>query len=109
MESNELMECKTTSWETLLGEPVKYNGDLFAEEIKTDTADDNQESPEERIKNFLNFIDEVPEAEYGVPVEDVVDRAVSEGYPETVAKHVIDQLKQKGELYEPATDYVLKT
>ncbi|MFC7141026.1 minichromosome maintenance protein MCM [Halosimplex aquaticum] len=81
-------------------------GELDADMIEAGTT----KSQRDRIKNIKQLIDDL-ESEYdeGAPVEVVIDRAEEVGMDETKAEHEIEKLKQKGEVYEPQTDYLRTT
>ncbi|QPV64966.1 minichromosome maintenance protein MCM [Halosimplex litoreum] len=81
-------------------------GELDADMIEAGTS----KSQRDRIKNIKGLIDDL-EDEYdeGAPVDVVVDRAEEIGMDETKAEHEIEKLKQKGEVYEPQTDYLRTT
>ncbi len=81
-------------------------GELDADMIETGTS----KSQRDRIKDILNLIETIEE-EYdeGAPVEIVIERAEEVGTDSSKAKHEIDQLKQKGEVYEPQTGYLRTT
>jgi len=81
-------------------------GELDADMIEAGTT----KSQRDRIKNIKQLIDDL-EDEYdeGAPVDVVVERAEEVGMDETKAEHEIDKLKQKGEVYEPQTDYLRTT
>jgi replicative DNA helicase Mcm len=51
------------------------------------------------------------ESEYdeGVPVEVAVEQAKKHGMDEQTAEHEIENLKQKGKVYEPVTDHLRST
>jgi len=81
-------------------------GELDADMIEAGTS----KSQRDRIKNIKGLIEDL-EDEYdeGAPVDVVVDRAEEVGMDQTKAEHEIEQLKQKGEVYEPRTDYLRTT
>ncbi|WP_436925450.1 minichromosome maintenance protein MCM [Halosimplex amylolyticum] len=81
-------------------------GELDADMIEAGTT----KSQRDRIKNIKQLIDDL-EDEYdeGAPVDVVIDRAEEVGMDETKAEHEIEKLKQKGEVYEPQTDYLRTT
>ena len=81
-------------------------GEFDADVIETGTS----KSQRDRIKNIKRLIADI-EDEYdeGAPVEVVLDRAADNGVDTEKARHEIDQLKQKGEVYEPRTDHLRTT
>jgi replicative DNA helicase Mcm len=81
-------------------------GELDADMIEAGTS----KSQRDRIKNIKGLINDL-EDEYdeGAPVDVVIDRAEEVGMDETKAEHEIEKLKQKGEVYEPQTDYLRTT
>ncbi|QLH76301.1 helix-turn-helix domain-containing protein [Halosimplex rubrum] len=81
-------------------------GELDADMIEAGTT----KSQRDRIKNIKQLIEDL-EDEYdeGAPVDVVADRAEEIGMDQTKAEHEIEQLKQKGEVYEPRTDYLRTT
>jgi len=81
-------------------------GELDADMIETGTS----KSQRDRIKDILNLIENIEE-EYdeGAPVEVVIERAEEAGTDASKAEHEIDQLKQKGEVYEPQNGYLRTT
>ncbi|ELZ28852.1 MCM family protein [Halosimplex carlsbadense 2-9-1] len=81
-------------------------GELDADMIEAGTS----KSQRDRIKNIKGLINDLEE-EYdeGAPVDVVIDRAEEVGMDETKAEHEIEKLKQKGEVYEPQTDYLRTT
>jgi len=81
-------------------------GELDADMIEAGTS----KSQRDRIKNIKGLIEDL-EDEYdeGAPVDVVADRAEEIGMDQTKAEHEIEQLKQKGEVYEPRTDYLRTT
>ncbi|WP_436931832.1 AAA family ATPase [Halosimplex halobium] len=81
-------------------------GELDADMIEAGTS----KSQRDRIKNIKGLIEDL-EDEYdeGAPVDVVVDRAEEVGMDQSKAEHEIEQLKQKGEVYEPRTDYLRTT
>jgi len=81
-------------------------GEYDADMIETGTS----KSQRDRIKDLLSLIQSIEE-EYdeGAPVDVVVDRAEEAGMEPSKAEHEIDQLKQKGEVYEPQTNHLRTT
>jgi replicative DNA helicase Mcm len=81
-------------------------GEYDADMIETGTS----KSQRDRIKDLLSLIEDI-EAEYdeGAPVDVIVERAEEGGMERAKAEHEIDQLKQKGEVYEPRTDHLRTT
>ena len=67
-------------------------------------------SQRDRIKNLKQLIADIEEDyEEGAPVDEVLTRADDIGMEQSKAEHEIDKLKQKGEVYEPATDHLRTT
>ncbi len=81
-------------------------GEYDADMIETGTS----KSQRDRIKDLLSLIADI-EAEYdeGAPVDVVIERAEEGGMEPSTAEHEIEQLKQKGEVYEPRTDHLRTT
>ncbi|MFB6311263.1 MAG: LAGLIDADG family homing endonuclease, partial [Salinirussus sp.] len=81
-------------------------GQFDADVIETGTS----KSQRDRIKNLKALVSEI-EDEYdeGAPIEVVLERAEEAGMDVGTAEHEIEQLKQKGEIYEPRTDYLRTT
>jgi len=81
-------------------------GELDADMVETGTS----KSQRDRIKDLLSLIQNI-EDEYdeGAPVDVIIERAEEAGMESSKAEHEIDQLKQKGEVYEPQTDHLRTT
>jgi replicative DNA helicase Mcm len=81
-------------------------GEYDADMIETGTS----KSQRDRIKDLLSLIADI-EDEYdeGAPVDVVIERAEEGGMEASTAEHEIEQLKQKGEVYEPRTDHLRTT
>ena len=81
-------------------------GEFDADVIETGTS----KSQRDRIKDIKTLIADI-EDEYdeGAPVDVVLDRAEQNGVDPEKARHEIDGLKQKGEVYEPRTDHIRTT
>ncbi|MEF8783787.1 MAG: LAGLIDADG family homing endonuclease [Haloarculaceae archaeon] len=81
-------------------------GEYDADMIETGTS----KSQRDRIKDLLSLVEDI-EAEYdeGAPVDVIVERAEEAGMKPSKAEHEIEQLKQKGEVYEPRTDHLRTT
>ena len=64
----------------------------------------------DRIKSIRALIREI-ETEYedGAPMEEVVRRAGEAGIDESKVEHEIEKLRQRGEVYEPATGHLRTT
>ncbi|MEF8775489.1 MAG: LAGLIDADG family homing endonuclease [Haloarculaceae archaeon] len=77
-----------------------------ADVVETGTS----KSQRDRIKNLKGLVADI-EDEYdeGAPVGVVLERAEEVGMDTAKAEHEIEQLKQKGEVYEPRTDYLRTT
>jgi replicative DNA helicase Mcm len=81
-------------------------GQFDADVVETGTS----KSQRDRIRNLKELIGEVEEDyEEGAPVEVVMERADEIGMDASKAEHEIEKLKQKGEVYEPATDHLRTT
>jgi replicative DNA helicase Mcm len=81
-------------------------GELDADVVETGTS----KSQRDRIKSIKNLIADI-ESEYdeGAPVDVIIERAEEAGMDVDTAKHEIDKLKEKGEVYEPRTDHLRTT
>lgn len=82
---------------------------LNAHDNEPTAADGGMDEPdmsqEDRIKQVKQQVTRLQgEGQAGAPVQAVVDELVDRGIDEDTAKHEIEQLEQKGELYSPATD-----
>jgi replicative DNA helicase Mcm len=81
-------------------------GQFDADVVETGTS----KSQRDRIKSLKALITDI-EDEYdeGAPVDVVIERAEEAGMDAGTAEHEIEQLKQKGEVYEPRTDHLRTT
>jgi len=81
-------------------------GEFDADVVETGTS----KSQRDRIKSLKSLISDI-ETEYdeGAPVDVVIERAEEAGMETAKAEHEIEQLKQKGEVYEPRTDHLRTT
>ncbi len=81
-------------------------GEFDADMVETGTS----KSQRDRIKDLLSLIENIEE-EYdeGAPVDVILERAEEAGMESSKAEHEIEQLKQKGEVYEPQTDHLRTT
>jgi replicative DNA helicase Mcm len=81
-------------------------GEFDADVIETGTS----KTQRDRIQNIKGIIADI-ESEYdeGAPVEVVIERAEEVGIEASKARHEIDKLKTRGELYEPSTDHLRTT
>ena len=78
-------------------------GEFDADIIESGTS----KSQRDRIKNIKGIINELEdEYEDGAPVEKVYARADAVGMERSKAEHEIEKLRNRGELYEPATDHL---
>ncbi|EMA14621.1 hypothetical protein [Haloarcula amylolytica] len=69
-----------------------------------------ESSQRERIQNVKEIIADIEDRfDAGAPVQQVIRDARRIGMDKSEAKHEIDKLKQKGEVYEPRTDYLRTT
>jgi hypothetical protein len=67
-------------------------------------------SDRERIQNIRGIISDIEDDfEEGAPIDEVVTHAAMVGLEPDKAKHEIEKLKQKGEVYEPRTDHLRTT
>ncbi|WP_049922291.1 LAGLIDADG family homing endonuclease [Halopiger djelfimassiliensis] len=75
-------------------------GEFDADIVEAGTS----KSQRDRIKNLKQLISDIEE-EYdeGAPVDIVLERAEEVGMDHSKAEHEIENLKQKGEVYEPST------
>ena len=81
-------------------------GQFDADVVETGTS----KSQRDRIKNLKQLISDIEEDyDDGAPVDEVLERADEIGMEPSKAEHEIDKLKQKGEVYEPRTDYLRTT
>ncbi len=81
-------------------------GEFDADVVETG----HSKSQRDRIKNLKTLIGDI-EGEYdeGAPVDAVLERAEEMGMDRSKAEHEIEQLKQKGEVYEPRTSHLRTT
>ncbi|EMA10238.1 minichromosome maintenance protein MCM [Haloarcula marismortui] len=80
-------------------------------ESDTDVVESGtSKSQRDRIQNIKGIIADI-EDEYdeGAPIDVVVERAEEVGINESKAKHEIDKLKQKGEVWVPRIDHLMLT
>lgn len=77
-------------------------GEFDADIIETGRSTNQRE----RIQNIKGIIEDL-ESEYdpGAPTEVIIEKAVEIGINEETARHEFDQLREKGEVYEPKTDH----
>jgi replicative DNA helicase Mcm len=81
-------------------------GEFDADVVETGTS----KSQRDRIKNVKALIQDVgSEYDEGAPVEEVLERADEVGLDRGKAEHEIEQLKRRGEVYEPRTDHLRPT
>ncbi|GAA0222321.1 minichromosome maintenance protein MCM [Haladaptatus pallidirubidus] len=81
-------------------------GQFDADMVETGTS----KTQRDRIMSIRALIADIEDDyEEGAPVEEVLERAEEMGTERTKAEHEIEQLKQKGELYEPNTDHLRTT
>jgi len=76
-------------------------GEFDADIVETGTSKNQRD----RIKNLKHLIENI-EADYddGAPVDEVIEQAISElGLSESKAEGEIENLRAKGEVYEPRT------
>jgi len=78
-------------------------GEFDADVVETGTS----KSQRDRIKNLKALIEDIEDDfEEGAPVEEVMARAEEVGMDADKARHEIDKLKEKGELYQPNKDHL---
>jgi replicative DNA helicase Mcm len=78
-------------------------GEFDADVVETGTS----KSQRDRIKGLKDIIEEVDaeyESEPGAPYEAVVELAAAEGMDEEKVNDELESLRQKGDIYSPATD-----
>lgn len=76
-------------------------------EIKIMSVDKVDHTQGDRIKTIRAPIKEIiVEHEDGAPVEKVVERASEAGVDESKVKHELKKLRERGEIFEPATGHV---
>jgi len=82
------------------------SGEFDADVVETGQS----KSQRDRIQNIKGIINDI-ESEYdeGAPIDVVVERAEEVGVDRSKAEHEIEQLKQKGEVFEPRTDHLMTT
>jgi replicative DNA helicase Mcm len=81
-------------------------GEFDADVVETGTS----KSQRDRIKNIKALIEDVgSEYDEGAPVDEVLGRADEVDLDREKAEHEIEQLKRKGEVYEPRTDHLRTT
>ncbi len=81
-------------------------GQFDADVIETGTS----KTQRDRIKSIRSLIREIEtEYEEGAPIEEVVRRAGEAGIDESKVEHEIEKLRQRGEVYEPATGHLRTT
>jgi replicative DNA helicase Mcm len=81
-------------------------GEFDADVVETGTS----KSQRDRIKNVKTLIGDVEE-EYddGAPIDEVLARAEEHGMDRSKVEGEIENLKQKGEVYEPSLDHLRTT
>ncbi|MFB6362284.1 MAG: AAA family ATPase, partial [Halobacteriales archaeon] len=81
-------------------------GQFDADVIETGTS----KTQRDRIKSIRALIKEIEtEYEEGAPVDEVLSRAGEAGIDESKVEHEIEKLRQRGEVYEPATGHLRTT
>ncbi|WP_049972503.1 minichromosome maintenance protein MCM [Haladaptatus cibarius] len=81
-------------------------GQFDADVVETGTSREYDDK-EDAIKHLIEEVDE--NYDKGAPVDVVLDKASEMGMEPSKVEYVIEQLKQKGEAYEPSTDYLRST
>jgi replicative DNA helicase Mcm len=77
-------------------------GEFDADVIETGTS----KSQRDRIHSIKDVIDDLQsEYDQGAPLEEVLDAAEAEGMERSKAESEIENLKQKGEIYQPSQDH----
>jgi replicative DNA helicase Mcm len=82
-------------------------GEFDADIVETGTSKNQRD----RIKNLKHLIEELEdEYEEGAPLDEVVERATTDlGLGESKAEDEIENLRRKGEVYEPRQGYLRTT
>jgi len=81
-------------------------GEFDADVVETGRS----KTQRDRVKNIRGIINEIEsEFDEGAPIEEVIDRAEEVGMDASKAEHEIDNLKQKGEVYEPSNGHLRTT
>lgn len=88
------------------GRPSKQDG----LDVHGDDSDESSvsESQDDRVTTVQDLVNE-HEGDDGAQVDDVLDAAEKAGFDRSKAEHAIEKLKQKGEVYEIATDVLRAT
>ncbi|MFB6120028.1 MAG: LAGLIDADG family homing endonuclease [Halobacteriaceae archaeon] len=77
-------------------------GEFDADVIETGTS----KSQRDRIRGIKDVIDDLQdEYDEGAPLEKVLDAAEADGMERSKAENEIENLKQKGEIYQPSPDH----
>jgi replicative DNA helicase Mcm len=81
-------------------------GEFDADVVETGTS----KSQRDRIKTIKGLIEEI-ESEYedGAPIEEVLDRTDEVGMDRAKAEREIEELRRKGEVYEPRSEHLRTT
>jgi replicative DNA helicase Mcm len=82
-------------------------GEFDADIVETGTSKNQRD----RIKDLKGLIQDLEdEYEEGAPIGEVIDRATTDlGLDEAKAESEVENLRRKGEVYEPRTDYLRTT
>ncbi|MFB6156602.1 MAG: minichromosome maintenance protein MCM [Haloferacaceae archaeon] len=81
-------------------------GQFDADVVETGTS----KSQRDRIKNLKGLIEDIEdEYEEGAPIDEVLERADEVGMDRSKAEGEIENLKKKGEVYEPSLDHLRTT
>ena len=81
-------------------------GEFDADMVETGTSKEQRD----RIKDLLSLIQNIEdEYERGAPVDVILKRAEEAGMEKSKAEHEIEQMKQKGDVFEPQKDYLMST
>ncbi|WP_311170420.1 LAGLIDADG family homing endonuclease [Halobellus ordinarius] len=82
-------------------------GEFDADIVETGTSKNQRD----RIKDLKGLIQDLEdEYEEGAPIDEVIDRATTDlGLDEAKAESEVENLRRKGEVYEPRTDYLRTT
>jgi len=81
-------------------------GEFDADVIETGRS----KTQRDRVKDILSIVESLEdEFQEGAPIEEVLDTAEEHGTERSKAEHQIENLKQKGELYEPSQGHLRTT
>lgn len=85
--------------------------DPESEEFDSDVIETGRSNDQrDRVKSIIDLVEKlVQDNERGAPIEELLTMCESQGIERSKAEHQIENLKQKGELYEPAAGYLRTT